>query len=358
MTETAVAVEDDPALLRALIDDAARTTAEWVPTAYWQGYAARIVAEIERAGLADFRVNAGLLKGFALGGVPRPTLPRAAWKRAVWRGLAALPGVSVIVAEHERLLRASHRAGVVAAVRHARLALDRLAEAHPGLAPPAGLANGGAEDAFAWRGHVVTADWVRQLARIADFYAARRESPVRAILEVGPGLGLSTLAHMALNPALETVVNVDIVPVLYVSTRFLASIPDLRLVDYLATREEATIRPQSAGGVTVYQLAPWQLGRMEAELDWFFNAYSFQEMEREICAAYAAQAKRLCREGAVLHSSIAGHAPGAGGQRAPVTMADLVALFADAFPRQEPLAGVGAGLYDLEPGTAILLCRA
>src|SRR5262249_57989448 len=80
-------VTDDPELLSLMLADAQRETALWTPTAYWRGYAARIKHEIDRVGLARLRTNQILLKGFAVGGVPRPELPRDPWKRRIWTTL-------------------------------------------------------------------------------------------------------------------------------------------------------------------------------------------------------------------------------------------------------------------------------
>jgi putative sugar O-methyltransferase len=351
-------VSEDPALLATMLTDAAESGPLWRPAAYWQGYCQRIERELKRAGLSNLRINQALLKGFALGGAPRPTLPRAAWKRAVWRGLERMPGTATVVAEYRRLLAASHGRAVNAEVDHARLALDRLAAALPQLTPPEGLANGGAEDSFFWRGHTVTADWVRQLARLADFYRAVPRNEIKAIVEIGPGLGLSTLAHVTLNPALRLVINCDIPPVLYVSTQFLKSVPSVEVVDYREAASGDALVPRGPDRPTLYQLAPWQLPAAEFEVDAFFNAFSFQEMERDICRSYAAVVSPRVSHYVLLHSSVAGHKPGAGGQRQPVTMAFLKQTFSARFPNTIGLGGLWAELYGEDPATMVLLSRA
>lgn len=163
-------IADDPSLLSSMLADGTRTNENWQPGAYWQSYCARIEREIKHSGLAGMRHNQAILKGFSRGGVPLPALPRAAWKRLVWKTIETTPYVSQVVAEHRRLLRAAYRRAVDAEIRFARLVLERIADTHPQMAPPEGLAFGGADDAFDWRGHVVTAEWVIHLARLADFY--------------------------------------------------------------------------------------------------------------------------------------------------------------------------------------------
>jgi putative sugar O-methyltransferase len=338
MTEANVA--NDPALLDLLLADAEAAGEPWVATPYWRGYAGRIARELRTRGLAAFRTNQRILKGFAFGGAATPTLPQAGWKRALWRGAERLPIVSRIVAEHRRLLRAQARHAGSLRVRIAGLALDAIAERFPDLRPPRNLAAGGAEDRFEWRGHEVTADWVTYLARAADFYAAVPAREVAGIVEVGGGLGHSLLAHMALNPRLGVAVHVDIVPVIYVSTQYLKAIPDLRVVDYRELRDAAEIAAVPRGGATVYQAPPWLLPKFAGALDYFFNAYSFQETEPEVAEAYAKHLMRLARRGGLLHSRPGGHKPGAGGQRRSVTLPFLESLFADAYPSVGRLDGI------------------
>ena len=346
---------DDSALLETMMRGAENTSLMWQPSAYWRGYCARILRELDASGLAGARTNQAILKGFAAGGVLRPTEPAAAWKRTIWRALERLPGVRRVIAEYARTGRAEHRHHVSDRIRLARLLMDRLSEDFPELNPPDGLANGGAEDAFDWRGHTVTADWALFLVRAAGFYRALPSADIRSLVEVGPGLGLSTLAHAALIPKLRVVVNVDIPPVLYVSTQCLRSIDRFRVVDVREAAESQDVEPVArAPAVTVYQIAPWQLPDLLGSFDVFHNAYSFQEMEREICAHYANWVARHVTGHVWLMSSVAGHAPGAGGQTEPIPICFLEGLFSAAFPVERRIE---YDLFDLygDPREQVLL---
>ena len=351
-------IQDDPRLLASMLIDGARADPVWKPAAYWLSYCRRIERELEHTGLAGLRTNQALLKGFASGGTPLPTPPRAAWKRSVWRILETMPGVATVIAEYRRLLVASHGRANDAEVRFARLALDRIAETCTQIAPPEGLANGGAENTFVWQGHTVTADWVTHLARLADFYRAVPADQIKAILEIGPGLGLSTLAHIALNPGLRMIVNCDIPPVLYISTQYLKSIPTIEVVDCRAAMsDDGVLRPRASDRPTVYQLASWQMPYLNFEADAFFNAFSFQEMELDICRRYADAVAQRVNRYVLLHSSVAGHAPGAGDQKQPVSIEFLRQIFGGAFPKKNELGTLWTELYDNDPRQVLLLSR-
>jgi putative sugar O-methyltransferase len=349
-------VADDPELLGLMMRDAQSGGPLWTATAYWRGYSARIMDELARAGLAGMRANQGLLKGFARGGLPRPEMPAAAWKRAVWGMMRALPGVNRIIAEQQRVLAAEYAKHRDTRRQHAHMVMDEIAGAFPDLRPPVGLANGGADDAFAWRGHTLVPEFVIYLTRIADFYARVPPKEVTSTIEIGPGLGLTSLAHMTLNPNLRVIVNVDIPPVLYLSTQFLKSVESVEVIDYRALHARERIVPEPAGNVVrIYQLAPWQFPRVDGAFDFFFNAFSFQEMEREVCRNYAAKVARLVERGVLLHSMASGHKGGAGGQKAPVTLDFLESLFRQKFPNVARLDGIWPRRYDGDPAMTRLL---
>lgn len=352
-------VADNPALLAALAEDAKRADRLWLPAPYWQGYCDRILRELRGAGLNDFRRNPKVVKGYATTGIAEPTEPVAAWKRVIWRSLERAPAFAKIVGEYQRLLRGEAFTRRRLSIRLAGIVLDAVAERFPEFAPPRGIANGNAWDAFEWRGHLVSADWAVYVARAADFYARVPPERVTSLIEIGPGIALSTLAHRALNPHLGLAVHVDIVPVIYVSTQYLASIPELRVVDYLATRNEPRIAPARAKGkrLTVYQLAPWQLPKMDGEVDFFFNAISFQEMDKEICANYARHLCRLSVRGGLLHASNIGPQPGPGGPRVPETHALLDSLFMPSFPRISKIDGLWPAYFEGDPEDARLFLR-
>lgn len=351
-------VADDPALLALMVEDAARGGPLWTATAYWRGYAARILRELQSIGLSDFRTNQNLLKGFAVGGIPQPELPAAPWKRAAWRLLQGLPGVRQMSAEYRRVLTAEYGRHRDLRRRHARMVMDEIARAYPDLRPPTGLANGGADDAFVWRRHVIVPAFAMYLSRVVDFYAKVPARGVTTIIEIGPGLGFSSLAHRAINPALRVIVNVDIVPVLYLSTQFLKSIDEIEVVDYATLRAQQRIaaKPASAD-LRIYQLAPWLLPRLEGTFDFFFNAFSFQEMEPKVCCSYAEQLLLRIERGVLLHEMPAGHKRGAGGQQAPVTLEFLETLFREKFPTITRLDGFWPRFYDGDPAMTRLMMK-
>ena len=313
---------DNPELLALLMRDAANAPGVWRPKARWHDYAVRIADEIERSGLKDFRTNYRLLKGFSEGGIPSPNLPRHSVKKAIWRAVSGLPVVATILSEERRLVAAEHRARIETEIVRAQLVLAELERGGQMFRPLEGLANGGAEDAFEWREHVMTPIWVDHLTRATDIYRTIPTQNVETIVEVGSGLAQSTLAHLAVNRHLKWIVNIDIPPVLYIAGQYLRSIPCVDLVDYAATHDFDRVIPEAAadGRTRVYMLPPWQTTRLDTEGDLFLNAASFQEMDRETCAAYAREITRMARRWVIMHC-------GRGGDQEPLDTNAIAAEF-------------------------------
>jgi putative sugar O-methyltransferase len=349
-------VADDPALLRSLIADANVSSALWQPTEYWRDYCGRIAVELERAGLHNFQSNNRIVKGYGPGGVPEAFGPVGGWKRAVWNALVNAPGFRRVIDEHRHLIALEHRQRRRAEVRYAAIVLDAIAEKHADLRIPSGIANGEPDDAFDWRGHRVTVGFVEHVARMADFYDAAGGAGIESIIEIGPGFGLSTLAHRPLNPKLKVVVNIDIVPVIYVSTQYLKSTGEFDVVDYAALRDGTGIRIESGQDrPRLYQLPPWLLPRLSGSADYFFNDGSFQEMNHTVCTNYAKLLLPLIQRGVMLHCT----APerDEDGAPEPVAMKFLTALFEPKFPKCRAISGLHARRFGILPEN-IALCEA
>jgi hypothetical protein len=116
------------------------------------------------------------------------------------------------------------------------------------------------------------------------------DADIRTVLEIGGGFGtLGEILHQA--DGGYAYVDVDIPPTAAVASYYLSQIPGLDLIDYSATRELPALTVPSAGSQMV--LCPWQLPRLEGQVDLLWNFISFQEMEPATVQSYIAEAKRL-----------------------------------------------------------------
>jgi hypothetical protein len=107
----------------------------------------------------------------------------------------------------------------------------------------------------------------------------------------------------------------------------------LNVVTYRDVKDQEPIMLDSNDSKpTLWSLPAWSLPRVQGDIDYAFNAFSFQEMEHPTCLNYAREVMRLTRRGVQLHSRTGGHKLKAGGQERPITMDDLREMLKPAFP--------------------------
>ena len=296
-------VNDQLSVLNEMLEDMGKQPSLYHPQARWSRYERRLERLLKEHSLQNFRANYEITKGFTDGGTPRPTLPDSAWKRAIWRALVRSPGVAQIVREYGRILASVSNGRRSVENCMAKIVMDELISQFPRIRIPQGLESGGAPNAFEWRGHTITADWVPYVCRAGDLYRHHSADNVSSLIEIGPAIGLSTLAHVALNKNIKVIVNIDIPPVTYICGQFLRCFRELEVIDYSQTRKlhEIHIQPASDGRVRVYQLPPWSIEKLRGEVDLFLNARSFQEMTPELCENYARNVNPLTKSAVMLH---------------------------------------------------------
>ena len=352
-----ITVADEPDLLNLMLRDATTVSELWQPTKYWQNYTRKIETAICRNGLSQLRQQRDILSGYQTAPILGPTLPSSKLKKLIWGLVERTPIVSKVIDGYRNALASSHSVRAGYENGFAILALNLIAKQHPNLTIPAGHIAGYPHDLFLWNEQFVSASWIDYLQRISDFYAAIPQSNVESIVEIGPGLGWSTISHIALNPNLKYCVNIDIPPVLYVSTQFLKSIGEVEVIDYRSTANlEKIVLEPGPDKPRIYQLAPWQVPKIDGTMDFLFNAFSFYEMEKSVCANYIAELKPRLNKGALLHSTTTG-------KKLPHGPADEISLdfladnFSERFPNQQDLKFGWNECYGHYSTTVMLLTR-
>ena len=351
-------VKDDVSLLRVLLHDLDVATEPWRIPAYWANYHDRLIREIRRSSLASLQNNYKLLKGFATGGTPIPIPPSHPVKRAIFEAIPRIPIVSKVFKEYDRLVKALQVKNITLQKRIAQRVLAQIEARFGPLKIPGNLVVGDAQDFFEHDGAVVTTSFVSYLCRAADFYSVVPAEDTTSFLEIGPGLGWSTLAHRTLNPYLRVFINVDIPSTLYISTQFLKAVGGLEAIDYSEfLRRGKTIVDPSGSDPVCYQIPPWSFESVSRPLDWLHNAFSFQEMEPEIVVAYACHTRSILSRGAWLMSSIEGHRIGAGGQTRQVSFDVIESAFESVLERDHVKMAEMSNLSGSLPDTCRLYRR-
>lgn len=362
MTNTAKlnVIENNKPLLEKLISDYHTAPAPWIITPYWETYHHRILREINKSGIESLQSNYTLLKGFAHGGVPQPISPANDVKRCVFETIPKIPLISKVVDSHKRIINAQHKTIIKNEIYIAKNILAQIEEKFGQLNVPFDLTVGDADDGFEWRSCKITTQFVHYLARVADFYSTVPKEDVTSIVEIGSGLGWSTIAHRMFNDNIKLFINVDIPTTLYLMTQFLKSTKAFNVIDYtdFLKLDNYQIPAPSASETnpTCVNIPPWCFEKINQEVDWFHNAFSFQEMEPFVVNAYAAHTKKIVKKGAWLLSSIKGHKPGAGFQEETVDFEFIEKSFSPNFTRSNNESiKISSYHIDIDEGTSRIL---
>ena len=329
-------VKDDESLLKKLISDNNNAKYPWTITPYWQNYNKRIIKTLKRDGLSDFQSNFELLKGFisnAYGCIPDILPPNNFIKSIIFKAVHKLPFISNIFGFYRELI--SDQAINIEKIQELINVdiLNTINGEFTYFKPPKGICAGNPIHTFNWNEYEISNSFVEYLSRVADFYKKVNPQEVKTLLEIGPGLCWSTLAHISLNPYLERVVNVDIPSTLYVSTQFLKSIPSIEVVGYKKLLEIG-IPKINHNKVQCLQIPTWELQNIDLEFDWAHNAFSFMEMEKEVVNSYRDLISQKVKKGVWLLSTVKGHKPNAGGQKSVINIEFLEKCFSSSFTKQ------------------------
>ncbi len=321
-------------LLLSLLKDHEKAEGPYKITPYWDGYNRRIFREISKHGIANLQSNYTLLKGFAEGGEPQVIAPVNDFKRFVFETLAKLPFFRKVVYEHKRLIKRYYNLHLDHKIQNAKQRLKAIEDEFGKIPFRFDLDHGDADDAFDWNGYKVTAKIVPYLERTLYFYSVIGPQKPKSILEIGPGLGLSTLCHVILNENLEHITNVDIPTTLYISSQFLKSFDEIEVKDYLDFKTNNNVLANKTDSkVSCLCIPTWAIKDISQEYEWVHNAYSFQEMEISVVKNYIDTLSKLTLKGYWIMSSIDGHVEGAGGQKDNISLSLIESLLPKGFDR-------------------------
>ena len=152
---------------------------------------------------------------------------------------------------------------------------------------------GGPRDVIQLRGRTISRTYFDHLVRIWNLGAHVDISRSRSVFEIGGGFGATAHLLLHLYPGVRKFLYLDIPPVLYVGTQYLKHHFGADVIDYATTRDMAEITFSEDDTREILCICPWQLDRVSADIDLFWNSASFQEMEVLMVSNYARQIARL-----------------------------------------------------------------
>ena len=80
---------------------------------------------------------------------------------------------------------------------------------------------------------------------------------------------------------------------LYVGTQYLKQFYYDEVMDYLQTREKKKIKLSSNDQRQIIAICPWEIEKIDVDIDLFWNSNSFQEMTRDMVINYIQHIDRM-----------------------------------------------------------------
>lgn len=269
-------------LLDAMIRDQERQNPVYNPGPYWTGYCKRIAKSIRSSGIARFRSNHSISKGYADSvGLDPITQFEGTWKLKTLKYLANAPVIrNKLLPNYLKKINAFYNQ--MSRYRSYYYQKEFGEWLHTFDLPDTMTA--GCQEFVEINERKVSIHYIKLLMRIHNFSQHVDFGKLNSVFEIGGGYGANIHLLLHLYPNIKKVVYLDIPPMLYVGTQYLKQF--FQVTDYLATRNRQEISFKENSELEILAVCPWQIADIDAELDVFWNAASFQEMEANIIRNY------------------------------------------------------------------------
>ena len=105
---------------------------------------------------------------------------------------------------------------------------------------------------------------------------------IKIFFEIGGGFGANVHFLLMNFPNIKKVIYLDAVPNIYVGTEYLRYHFQDKVKDYLSTRNEKEITFKNNDELEIICIPPWEIEKINVEVDHFHNAASFVEMPEKV----------------------------------------------------------------------------
>ena len=109
---------------------------------------------------------------------------------------------------------------------------------------------------------------------------------IKSFFEIGGGFGANIHFLITNFPNIKKIVYLDIVPNIYIGTQYLKSFYNDSVKDYLSLSNINQISFSNNDDLEILCIPPWQIEKLNVEIDHFHNAASFVEMPKNIIENY------------------------------------------------------------------------
>ncbi len=292
-------IKNNHKLLNQLINDQKAQKGIYRPGPYWDEYSSRIVKALKKQGLESFRSNARIGKGFSDSLVFEPIdlSNLVSIKSRVYEILVSNYFVSrYFLLPYRSRIKSISDQKVMYMNKYYNLEIGAWYKdfkkqnnlPNPSLENPT--------DVIDLCGDSIGRTYLNSYIRIYNYSYSVDFKVKNSLLEIGGGFGANVHTLIRLYPNIKKVVYLDIPPMIYIANQYLESIYKGAVLDYSDTRNSNVISFKNDDTLEIICIAPWQIEKLDLNIDIFWNSASFQEMTVDAVKNYCKHLKRIMND--------------------------------------------------------------
>ena len=292
-------MQNDIALLDMMKKDQDNQQGLYHPGPYWKGYSSRTAKAIHFEGLKSFRSNPRIAKGYGDQVLIHPfdLSSLDSWKEKLYKKIIEIPVfkkyfIEPYIKHNLRHFQETQKYKNLYFTNILGEWFSQFSEKYN--LPDTLIAN--PSNTVTIRDCKIGRCYLDAFLRLHNYSSQVDFSSVESVFEIGGGFG--AWAHTLLHcfPNIKKYLYLDIPPILYVGTQYLKNFYKEELISYRETRNMDSIRFTSGGKREIIAVCPWQIERISANIDVFYNSASFQEMDEDMVINYSKHIKRMIND--------------------------------------------------------------
>ena len=139
---------------------------------------------------------------------------------------------------------------------------------------------------FQYENKEYSTDYLNMAHRIENLSETFNFEKIKSFFEIGGGYGANIHFLLSNFPNIKKVIYLDTVPNIYVGTEYLRYHFKDKVKDYLITMDKKEILFEDNDELEIICIPPWEIEKINAQIDHFHNASSFVEMPEKIIKNY------------------------------------------------------------------------
>ena len=152
---------------------------------------------------------------------------------------------------------------------------------------------GNPQDTISINNYRIGRSYLASFLRVYNYSKVVDFSKVISVFEIGGGFGAFAHTLLHLYPNIKKYIYLDIPPILYVGTQYLKHFYEDDVIDYRQTRELNSINFSSNNQREIIAICPWEIEKIDTNVDLFWNSSSFQEMTQDMVLNYSKHIDRM-----------------------------------------------------------------